>query len=178
MPRFLTATRRKEATAAPVECPHGHASAKNRRSQHDVTLMTIHEDLQNVGLRATRPRVLVLDLFRTHGHVHLSAEQIYRRVTEEVRHMSLPTVYRVLGQLVDVGLLASVTFGDGRMVYELSDGKRHDHLICTGCGCVQEFFDPVIDARQAAIASDLDFQLADRQLVLFGLCATCRSHAS
>lgn len=178
MPLFLTAPGRKEATAAPPGCPHGHEPDKNRRSKHDVTLMTIHEDLQNVGLRATRPRVLVLDLFRTHGHAHLSAEQIYRRVTEEVRQMSLPTVYRVLGQLVGVGLLESVTFGDGRTVYELSDGKRHDHMICTGCGRVQEFFDPVIDARQAAVASDLDFQVAERQLVLFGLCATCRSHAS
>lgn len=136
--------------------------------------MSTHEDLQGVGLRPTLPRVEVLDFFRARAHSHFSAEEVYQLVNSDAGLMSLATVYRALRQLVDTGLLASLTIGDGRAVYELNDGKLHDHMVCTECGEIQEFFDPVIEARQNAIAGQKDFLVSSRQLVMYGVCSACR----
>jgi Fur family ferric uptake transcriptional regulator len=136
--------------------------------------MNTHRILELAGLRPTSPRVLVLEFFQQHAHEHFSAEQIYKRLNEDMRNLSLGTLYRALGLLVDAKLLSDVAFGDGRMVYELNDGKRHDHLVCTACGGIREFFDAVMEARQKAVADNLEFEVSGRQLVLFGLCAECR----
>ncbi|WGS52134.1 transcriptional repressor [Paraburkholderia sp. D15] len=129
-------------------------------------------------MRSTFPRVLVLEYFHAHAHAHLAAEEVYRLLNEDSRNMSLATVYRVLSQLVDAQLLSSVMFGDGRMVYELNDGKPHDHVVCGGCGSISEFFDAEIDARQRAVAEQFDFEVSGRRLVLFGLCADCRKRGT
>ncbi len=117
---------------------------------------------------------MVLEYFRAHAHEHFSVEQIYKLLNGEERVMSMATVYRVLAQLVDTRLLSSVAFGDGRTVYELNDGKPHDHLVCTACGDIDEFFDTAIEARQKEIVDSRDFTLSGRQLVLFGICSACR----
>lgn len=130
--------------------------------------------LERVGLRPTFPRVLVLEFFQQHAHEHFSAEQVYKRLNEDMRNLSLGTLYRALGLLVDAKLLCGLALGEDRMVYELNDGKRHDHVICTACGAIREFFDAQIDARQQAIADSFEFEVSGRQLVLFGLCAECR----
>ncbi|RZF29730.1 transcriptional repressor [Paraburkholderia sp. UYCP14C] len=136
--------------------------------------MNIHRVLERAGLRPTLPRVLVLEFFHQHPHEHFSAEQVYKRLNGDTRNMSLGTLYRVLGLLVDGELLSSVALGEGRMVYELNDGKRHDHIVCTACGGIHEFFDEQIEARQRAVADEFEFDVAGRQLVLFGLCAACK----
>jgi Fur family ferric uptake transcriptional regulator len=117
---------------------------------------------------------MVLDFFRTHAHEHFSSEQVYKLINGDARSVSLATVYRALGQLVEARLVSGVAFGDGRMVYELDDGKPHDHIVCTACGSIGEFFDAQIEARQKAIADTRDFAVSGRQLVLFGICAACR----
>ena len=136
--------------------------------------MNIHRILERARLRPTFPRVLVLEFFQEHAREHFTAEQVYKLLNEDIRNMSVATVYRVLGQLVDADLLSGVAFGDGRMVYELNDGTRHDHLVCTVCGRIYEFFDAEIEARQQSVANSLDFTVTGRQLVLFGMCADCR----
>jgi Fur family ferric uptake transcriptional regulator len=136
--------------------------------------MKIHRVLEQARLRPTFPRVLVLEFFHEHARDHFSAEQVYKLLNEDMRNMSLATVYRVLGQLVDADLLSGVAFGESRMVYELNDGTRHDHLVCTVCGRIYEFFDAEIEARQQSVANSLDFAVTGRQLVLFGICAGCR----
>jgi Fur family ferric uptake transcriptional regulator len=136
--------------------------------------MNIHRILERAGLRPTFPRVLVLEFFQQHAHEHFSAEQLYKLLNENMRNLSLGTLYRALGLLVDAKLLSGVVFGDGRQVYELNDGKPHDHLVCTACGSIHEFFDAEIDARQKAVAQTHAFDVSERQLVLFGLCAECR----
>lgn len=136
--------------------------------------MNIQRVLEQAGLRPTFPRVLVLEFFQQHAHEHFSAEQVYKRLNEDMRNLSLGTLYRALGLLEDAKLLSGVTFGDGRMVYELNDGKQHDHIVCTACGGIREFFDAEIDVRQQAVADDFEFEVSGRQLVLFGLCAECR----
>jgi Fur family ferric uptake transcriptional regulator len=136
--------------------------------------MSIRRILESVGLRPTFPRVLVLEFFRQHAHDHLGAEQVYKRLNEDMRNISLGSVYRTLSQLVDAQLLCGVALGHGRMTYELNAGNRHDHLVCTSCGSIHEFFDAEIEARQRVIADNLGFELSNRPLVLFGLCVECR----
>jgi Fur family transcriptional regulator, ferric uptake regulator len=136
--------------------------------------MSTHEDLQGVGLRPTLPRVEVLDFFRAHAHSHFGAEEVYQLVNGDGGLMSLATVYRALRQLVDTGLICTLTISDGRAVYELNDGKLHDHMVCTECGGIQEFFDPIIEARENAMATQKDFQVSGRQLVMYGVCSACR----
>lgn len=139
-----------------------------------ITFMNSHRILERAGLRPTLPRVLVLEFFHQHAHEHFSAEQVYKSLNGETRNMSLGTLYRALGLLVDSGLLSSVALGEDRLVYEFNDGKPHDHLVCTACGGIREFFDEQIEARQRAVAGEFDFDVSGRQLVLFGLCARCR----
>jgi Fur family ferric uptake transcriptional regulator len=139
--------------------------------------MDTYRILERAGLRPTFPRVLLLEFFQQHAHEHFTAEHLYKRLNEDVRNLSLGTLYRALGLLVDAKLLHGVAFGDGRMVYELNDGKQHDHLVCTACGAIREFFDEEIEKRQQAVADSFEFEVSGRQLVVFGLCAECRKSA-
>ncbi|MGF6772309.1 Fur family ferric uptake transcriptional regulator [Paraburkholderia sp. GAS199] len=136
--------------------------------------MHTHKILERVGLRPTSPRATVLEFFSAHAHEHYSAEQVYKLLNGDSRSISMATVYRVLGQLVDAHLVSAVTFGDGRTVYELDDGVPHDHIVCTACGEIDEFFDAQIEARQKAIVDARDFTVSGRQLVLFGICSACK----
>jgi Fur family ferric uptake transcriptional regulator len=141
--------------------------------------MRASEELNNVGLKATGPRLKVLQVFHAHERRHLSAEDVYRRITEENGDVGLATIYRVLGQLTDVGILVRSVFDaeSGRAVYEIHRGKHHDHLICLECGRVDEFVDDVIEKRQRAVAESNGYALAQHQLALYGYCAGCRGAA-
>ncbi|MDE1182002.1 Fur family transcriptional regulator [Paraburkholderia sp.] len=132
----------------------------------------IYRKLERAGLRATVLRVMVLDFFHKNEHGHFSAEQISSRLAEKDGHTNLSSVYRVLAQLVQSGLLATATF-DERVVYELNHGRPHDHIVCTRCGCIEEFFDPLIEERQKAMADSVSFSLTGHHLVLYGVCAKC-----
>ncbi|OLL27719.1 hypothetical protein BTH42_31400 [Burkholderia sp. SRS-W-2-2016] len=136
--------------------------------------MNIHRILERADLRPTLPRVLVLEFFHQHAREHFSAEQLYKRLNGDTQNMSLGTLYRVLGLLVESGLLSGVALGEGRMVYELNDGKPHDHLVCTGCGEIHEFFEKEIYSRQRDVAERFDFDVSAQQQVLYGVCAQCR----
>jgi Fur family ferric uptake transcriptional regulator len=139
-----------------------------------IKFMHTHKILERAGLRPTAPRIMVLEFFHARADDHFSAEQVYKLLNEDTRNMSLATVYCALGQLVDARLLSGVAFGDARMVYELDDGNRHDHIVCTACGSIDEFFDADIEDRQKAIADTREFAVSGRQLVLFGICVECR----
>ena len=141
--------------------------------------MRASEELNNVGLKATMPRLKVLQVFHGHERRHLSAEDVYRRISEEKGDVGLATIYRVLAQLTDVGILVRSVFDaeSGKAVYEIHRGKHHDHLICLECGRVDEFVDDVIEKRQRAIAESNGYALAQHQLALYGYCADCRTAA-
>lgn len=132
------------------------------------------EELQSAGLRITTPRVKVLEFFRSTESRHCSAEDVFRHLVEEKVEIGLATVYRVLGQLVDAGILTSSMLDSTKLVYELNQGKRHDHIICVNCGRVDEFSDPLMDGRQKAVADGLGYVLTGHQLVLHGYCSACR----
>jgi len=134
----------------------------------------IEQQLQSAGLKATAPRMKVLAFFRTSHRRHFTAEDVFRHLVEEKIDVGLATVYRVLGQLVEVGILSSGTLGSTTAVYELNEGQHHDHVICLNCGRVDEFSDPLIEARQKIVAEDLGYLLSDHHLVLHGYCRDCR----
>lgn len=131
--------------------------------------------LHQVGLKATLPRLKVLEILRQGGHRHLSAEDVHRELLLGDADVGLATVYRVLGQLEQAGIVARRSFETGHAVYEIDDGRHHDHLVCVRCGRVEEFEDAAIEARQTAVAEARGFQLSEHRLALYGLCRDCRS---
>jgi Fur family ferric uptake transcriptional regulator len=135
--------------------------------------MNEDDNLKSVGLKVTVPRIKVLEIFRTAESRHLSAEDVYHCLAENKTEIGLATVYRVLAQLEEVGVLARNTFNAGKAVYELNEGKHHDHLICLGCGRTDEFNDATIEQRQKVVAESFGYRLHDHSLALYGYCPEC-----
>ncbi|MCC7006244.1 MAG: ferric iron uptake transcriptional regulator [Ottowia sp.] len=135
--------------------------------------MTDPSELKNIGLKATTPRLKILEIFQTSAQRHLSAEDIYRTLLTEHLDIGLATVYRVLTQFEQAGLLKRNNFESGKAIFELNEGSHHDHLVCLACGRVEEFFDAQIEERQKTVAQSRGFTLQDHALALYGLCASC-----
>jgi len=127
-------------------------------------------DLKNTGLKVTTPRLKVLDIFHRAPSRHLSAEDVYKSLLAESVDIGLATVYRVLTQFEQAGILARSHFESGKAVFELNEGKHHDHLVCLDCGHVEEFFDSAIEERQRAVAKEKGFELQEHALALYGHC--------
>ena len=127
--------------------------------------------LKGSGLKATPPRIKVLEIFQRAEPRHLSAEDVYKVLVDEGSEIGLATVYRVLMQLAQVGLLTRRRFETGKAVFELDRGTHHDHLVCLGCGRVDEFYDAEIEARQREVARASGFGLQEHALALYGLCS-------
>jgi Fur family ferric uptake transcriptional regulator len=130
-------------------------------------------DLKNVGLKATLPRMRVLEIIRSSEYRHLSAEDVYRRIQDQGSDVGLATVYRVLSQLEGAGLLTRNVFDGGKAVFEINEGRHHDHLICVTCGRVDEFRNEAIDALEREVAATQGYELADHRLALYGHCGEC-----
>ena len=128
------------------------------------------EDLKGSGLKATLPRLKILELFQKAPLRHMTAEDVYRQALLDRIDIGLATVYRVLTQFEQAGILSRSHFESGKAVYELNEGQHHDHLVCLDCGRVEEFFDPEIEKRQHHIATLKGFELADHALSLYAHC--------
>jgi Fur family transcriptional regulator, ferric uptake regulator len=132
--------------------------------------MTRAEDLKSSGLKATAPRLKVLEAFQRSPQRHLTAEDVYKLLLAEDADIGLATVYRVLMQFEQAGLLSRSHFESGKSVFELNEGHHHDHLLCLTCGRVEEFFDAEIEQRQRAVAEQRGFALQDHALALYAVC--------
>jgi Fur family ferric uptake transcriptional regulator len=132
--------------------------------------MSEPSDLQNIGLKATLPRLKILNLFENTEVRHLTAEDVYRLLMSDGIDIGLATVYRVLTQFEQAGLLIRHHFESGKAVYELNQGGHHDHLVCMQCGRVEEFFDEEIERRQKQIAAERGFEIRDHSLYLYADC--------
>lgn len=136
-----------------------------------------NQELKKAGLKVTAPRVKILHILETSlettGIRHLSAEDVYKKLVEMGDDVGLATVYRVLTQFENAGLVIRHHFEGDHSVFELDDGQHHDHLVCIKCGEVVEFIDPVIEKRQQAIAKEKQFQMTDHALYIYGVCAKC-----
>jgi Fur family ferric uptake transcriptional regulator len=132
--------------------------------------MTNIEDLKSTGLKATLPRLKILDVFHKGTQRHMTAEDVFRVLLEERSDIGLATVYRVLTQFEQAGILSRSHFESGKAVYELNEGTHHDHLVCLDCGRVEEFYDAEIEKRQNDVAAIKGFQIADHALSLYAHC--------
>ena len=128
--------------------------------------------LANTGLRTTLPRLLILEVLKKSEVRHLGAEEIYDALRESKEEVGLATVYRVLTQFEQNGLVLKHRFGeDSKAYYELNDERHHDHMVCVECGDVYEFVDEKIEKRQETVAGSLGFVLQDHSLLLYGVCS-------
>ncbi len=132
--------------------------------------MSKPNDLKTMGLKATLPRLRILGLFESSTVRHLSAEDVYKALINEGEDIGLATVYRVLTQFEQAGLLERHHFESGKAVFELSSGDHHDHLVCLQCGRVEEFYDADIEKRQTKIARDRGFTIHEHSLSLYADC--------
>ncbi len=133
--------------------------------------------IQKAGLKRTAQRDLILEVFlRTEEH--LSSEDLYRLVQKEDPNIGQTTVYRTLKLLTEAGLAREVRFGDGRTHYEHNyKHQHHDHMICTECGKIIEFFSAELEAIQDQMAAKFKFEPTQHSLRIFGLCVECRRKA-
>lgn len=135
--------------------------------------MPKNDDLKKAGLKTTLPRLRILNILETSEDRHLAAEDVYKMLLDADEDIAFATVYRVLTQFEDAGLVVKHNFEGGRSVFELDDGKHHDHMVCAKCGEVTEFYDAEIEQRQASVAEKYGFQLQEHSLNLYGLCKNC-----
>jgi Fur family ferric uptake transcriptional regulator len=124
-------------------------------------------DLKASGLKATLPRLKILEIFQGSSVRHLSAEDVYKILLSENMDVGLATVYRVLTQFEQAGLLSRNHFESGKAVFELNEGSHHDHLVCLDCSRVEEFFDEEIERRQHEVAQARGFVIAEHALALY-----------
>jgi Fur family transcriptional regulator, ferric uptake regulator len=133
--------------------------------------VTHADELKNSGLKATLPRIKILDVFRLQTERrHMTAEDVYKALLNDGADIGLATVYRVLTQFEQAGLLSRSNFESGRAVYELNEGQHHDHLVCLDCARVEEFFDAQIEQRQRVVAAERGFAIQEHALALYARC--------
>jgi Fur family ferric uptake transcriptional regulator len=132
--------------------------------------MSNAQDLKTIGLKVTAPRLKILDLFEKSAVRHLSAEDVYRLLIADGLDIGLATVYRVLTQFEQAGLLQRHHFESGKAVFELGAEAHHDHLVCLQCGRVEEFYDAEIEKRQHKVAKERGFAVREHALYLYAEC--------
>jgi len=131
------------------------------------------EDLKSAGLKVTLPRLKILEVLEKSPNHHLSAEDIYRVLIEQNEEVGVATIYRVLSQFEESGIVQKLNFENNQAVYELCGLEHHDHLVCVKCNKIIEFQDDVIEQHQIQIAKKHRFELTDHSLYLYGLCKDC-----
>ena len=127
-----------------------------------------NQELRKVGLKVTLPRVKILQLLDQSSERHLSAEDVYKALLEAGEEVGLATVYRVLTQFEQAGLVERHNFDGGHSVFELDSGEHHDHMVCISTGQVLEFHNDEIERLQKKVGDGLGFELTGHNLILYG----------
>lgn len=135
--------------------------------------MSNAKDLKEAGLKTTLPRLRILSVLEG-AKGHFTAEDVYKNLLDAGEEIAFATVYRVLTQFENAGLVLRHNFEGGRSVFELDDGQHHDHMVCVKCTTVTEFYDAKIEERQSIVAEKHNFKLEDHSLYLYGLCENCQ----
>lgn len=133
-----------------------------------------NQDIKKAGLKVTTPRKKILDILTHAEKHHMSAEAIYQSLAAAGEDVGLATVYRVLTQFEEAGLVTRHYFEGDQSVFELNQGEHHDHLVCTQCAKVEEFFDETIENRLHSIAEKANYQVTAHSLNIYGLCPECQ----
>ena len=129
--------------------------------------MLQRHELKKAGLKVTLPRLKILEILESSDPRHLSAEDIYRELLDTGEDIGLATVYRVLTQFESANLVTRHNFEGGHSVFELDEGKHHDHMVCVETGKVTEFVEDEIERLQHEIATKYGYELIDHDLVLY-----------
>ena len=124
-------------------------------------------ELKKAGLKATLPRIRILEVLEQHKDDHLSAEDIYKELIKAGEDVGLATVYRVLTQFESAGMIMRHNFEEGRAIYEIMPDDHHDHMVCLESGKVIEFHDEMIEKRQEEIAKAHGYELVDHSMDLY-----------
>lgn len=133
------------------------------------------KELKQAGLKATLPRLKILEILaNSEDQRHMSAEDVYKTLLGHEEDIGLATIYRVLTQFEQTGLVTRHNFEGGHAVFELNEGKHHDHILCVKCGRVDEFIDETIEQRQQAIADKHGYAITDHSLTIYGICRKCQ----
>ncbi|PHS34360.1 MAG: transcriptional repressor [Sulfurovum sp.] len=142
---------------------------------YEKLLEKFKDILKNNTLKFTKQRELILK-FLYENDDHFTPEEIYMQLKKEnpVINIGIATVYRTLTLLEDSGIASSISFGTQGKKYELGLKKHHDHLICTACGDIIEFFDEIIEDEQEKIAKKFNFKMTDHTMKIVGLCEKCQ----
>lgn len=135
--------------------------------------MSTPKDLKQAGLKTTLPRLRILGVLEG-SKGHFTAEEVYKTLLDAGEEIAFATVYRVLTQFENAGLVLRHNFEGGRSVFELDDGDHHDHMVCAKCTTVTEFYDAEIENRQRLVAEKYNFKLEDHSLYLYGICENCQ----
>lgn len=125
------------------------------------------QDLKKAGLKATLPRIRILQILEESTEPHMSAEDVYKTLLEQGEDVGLATVYRVLTQFETAGLVMRHNFDSGHSVFELDKGTHHDHMVCLNTGKVIEFQNEDIEKLQKSIAEEHGYELVEHSLVLY-----------
>lgn len=133
-----------------------------------------NSDLKKAGLKVTTPRLKILQILENAKEHHLSAEDVFKILLDSGEDIGLATVYRVLTQFEEAGLVIRHNFEGGYSVFEMDHGEHHDHLVCVKCGNVEEFMDEVIERRQQEIAKQAGYTITDHSLNIYGFCRACQ----
>ncbi len=128
------------------------------------------QDLKKAGLKATLPRIRILQMLETSKQRHMSAEDVYKALMEAGEDVGLATIYRVLTQFEAASLVTRHHFEGSHSVFELKQGPHHDHIMCIQCGKIVEFVDDIIEERQRVMAEQNGFDIEDHSLILYGRC--------
>ena len=129
--------------------------------------LTEKTELKNAGLKVTLPRVKILDILAQHEQKHFSAEAVHKALQDSGDEVGLATVYRVLTQFEDAGLVTRIHIDEGRSIFELK-GEHHDHIACVRCNRIDEFVNPTIERIQKEVAKSMEYDMVDHSLCLFG----------
>ena len=132
------------------------------------------KELKEAGLKITLPRIKILQVLENSSVQHVSAEDVYKMLIAADEEIGLATVYRVLTQFEQAGLVARHNFEGGHSVFELSKEDHHDHIVCQKCGKITEFSDEKIEIRQSEVAKSLGYTLLDHNLNMYGVCPDCQ----
>jgi Fur family transcriptional regulator, ferric uptake regulator len=133
-----------------------------------------NRELKRAGLKATVPRLKILEILESSDRHHLSAEDVYRELLEAGDDVGLATIYRVLTQFESAGLVVRHHFESGHAVFELERGEHHDHIVCVQCGKVEEFYDQTIEDRQKSVVGKMGYEIQDHSLVIYANCKKAR----
>ena len=126
-----------------------------------------NNELKKAGLKATLPRIRILEVLEGSAENHLSAEDIYKNLIANGEDVGLATVYRVLTQFESAGIVMRHNFESGHSVYEITPDDHHDHMVCLETRDVIEFHDEIIEKQQEKIASEMGYEIVDHSMVLY-----------